>query len=356
MLTKLDELEKRFEELNVLLASPEVVSNQERLRELGKEHSELEKIVYTYRQLKKVKSDLAASKGLIEDESDEELIEFAKEEITELTSTEAELEKELEISLLPKDPNDAKNVILEIRSGTGGDEAALFAGELYRMYLRYAEAHSWKVEVMSSSEGTKGGFKEIIALLEGTDVYSSLKYESGVHRVQRVPETESQGRVHTSAVTVAVLPEADDVEIDIAENELRTDVYRASGPGGQSVNTTDSAVRLTHVPTGLVVTCQDEKSQHKNKAKALKILRSRLLDQMQAEQNAEQAAARKDMVKTGDRSEKIRTYNFPQDRVTDHRISLTMHNLPKLLQGELEDIIVALRTAHQAEALKGTES
>ena len=356
MLNKLDELEKRFEQLNTELADPEVAADQNRLRELGKEHSELEKVVATYRQLKKVKDDLASSEELAADESDKELLELAKEEIGLLSKEREELEAELQVLLLPKDPNDSKNVILEIRSGTGGDEAALFAGELYRMYLRYAESHGWKVEVMSASEGTKGGYKEIIALLEGTDVYSSLKFESGVHRVQRVPETESQGRVHTSAVTVAVLPEADDVEIDISESELRIDVYRSSGPGGQSVNTTDSAVRLTHVPTGLVVTCQDEKSQHKNKAKALKILRSRLLDQKQAEQNAEQAAARKDMVKSGDRSEKIRTYNFPQDRVTDHRISLTMHNLPKLLQGELEDIVVALRTAHQAEALKGAES
>jgi peptide chain release factor 1 len=356
MIAKLEQVEARFEELNNQLADPAVMKDPNRLKELSREHRDVERVVAAYRDLKKVQSDLAGNHEIIESESDGELVAMAKEEIAALEAREEELAQALKLLLLPKDPNDGKNVVLEIRSGTGGDEAALFAGDLFRMYLRYAELKGWKTEVLSASEGAKGGYKEVIALLTGDDVYSSMKFESGVHRVQRVPETESQGRVHTSAATVAVLPEAEDADVEISPNEIRIDVFRSSGPGGQSVNTTDSAVRITHEPTGIVVSCQDEKSQHKNKAKALKILRSRLLDKLQAEQQAEAVAARRSMVKSGDRSEKIRTYNFPQDRLTDHRIGLTTHNLPKLLDGGLEDVVTALRTHYQAEALKGESS
>jgi peptide chain release factor 1 len=356
MIAKLEQVEARFEELNEQLADPAVMKDPNRLKELSREHRDVERVVAAYRDLKKVRSDLAGNHEIIESESDGELVAMAKEEIAALEAREEELAQALKLLLLPKDPNDGKNVVLEIRSGTGGDEAALFAGDLFRMYLRYAELKGWKTEVLSASEGAKGGYKEVIALLTGDDVYSSMKFESGVHRVQRVPETESQGRVHTSAATVAVLPEAEDADVEISPNEIRIDVFRSSGPGGQSVNTTDSAVRITHEPTGIVVSCQDEKSQHKNKAKALKILRSRLLDKLQAEQQAEAVAARRSMVKSGDRSEKIRTYNFPQDRLTDHRIGLTTHNLPKLLDGGLEDVVTALRTHYQAEALKGESS
>jgi peptide chain release factor 1 len=352
MLHHLGDVEERFEELNRRLSEPTVTQNQKLFRELSKEHRDLEQIVDVIRLLKKAQADLQGNKDILAEESDRDLVEMAKEEIALLESQVEQWSERLKILLLPKDPNDDKNIILEIRSGTGGDEAALFAGELFRMYSRYAESHGWKVEVLSVSHGSQGGFKEVIALIEGDQAYSSFKYESGVHRVQRVPDTETQGRVHTSAVTVAVLPEAEDVEVDIQEKDLRIDVYRAGGPGGQSVNTTDSAVRVTHMPSGLVVSCQDEKSQHKNKAKALKVLRARLLDHMQAEQEAKMAAERKSMVKTGDRSEKIRTYNFPQDRMTDHRIGLTLYNLPKIMQGGLEEAVVSLRTYFQAEALK----
>jgi peptide chain release factor 1 len=353
MLDKLAEVEARYEELNSKLSDPNLVKQRDLYRDLSREHQDLGRVVDAFRDLKKIQAEIAGNRELIDAGEDEELVAMAAEELASLEEREAALAEQIKILLLPKDPNDQKNVILEIRSGTGGDEACLFVGDLYRMYLRYAEEKGWKVDVMSTSPGAQGGYKEVIALLEGDSVYSNMKYESGVHRVQRVPETEAQGRIHTSAVTVAVLPEAEEVDVDIQEKDIRVDVYRSSGPGGQSVNTTDSAVRVTHVDTGIVVTCQDEKSQHKNKAKALKILRSRLLDKLQAEQEAEEVAVRRSMVKSGDRSEKIRTYNFPQDRLTDHRIGLTLHNLPKLLEGNIEELVVALRTHHQAEALKG---
>lgn len=352
MWAKLDAVEARYDELTRQLSDPATVQNQKLFRDLSKEHQEVGKVTEVYRALKKIRQQISDNKELIAKESDKEFIDMAQSEINELQPQAEKLQEDLKVLLLPKDPNDEKNVILEIRSGAGGDEAALFAGELFRMYARYAETHGWKVEIMSSSPGAQGGVKEVIVFLSGSGVYSNLKWEAGVHRVQRVPDTETQGRVHTSVVTVAVLPEAEEVEVDIQEKDLRIDVYRSGGPGGQSVNTTDSAVRVTHLPTGLVVACQDEKSQIKNKAKALKILRARLLEKYQAEQDAKITAERRAMVKSGERSDKIRTYNFPQDRMTDHRIGFTVHNLPKILQGDLDDIIVALRTHYQAEALK----
>jgi peptide chain release factor 1 len=353
MADKLEEVEGRYEELNRKLSEPATLQNPALLRDLGREHRQLQEVVETFRRLRKVEADIVGAKAMLAEESDADFLALAKEELTELLAQGEALSLQVRLLLSPKDPNDDKNVVLEIRSGTGGDEAALFCGELFRMYTRLGEAHGWRADILSASAGAQGGFKEIIALLEGDGVYAMLKYESGVHRVQRVPATETQGRIHTSAVTVAVLPEAEDVDVDIQERDLRIDVYRSSGPGGQSVNTTDSAVRITHLPTGLVVSCQDEKSQHKNKAKGLKVLRARLLDKMQAEQHEAMAAERRSMVKTGDRSEKIRTYNFPQDRLTDHRIGLTQHNLPRILQGDLGDVIGALRAHFQAEALKG---
>lgn len=325
--------------------------DQQTSLKLNKERSQLEPIVEAYDELEKCSVELSGNMELLKD-ADPELRAMAKAEIDRLRLREEELEARIKVLLLPKDPLDEKNVILEIRAGTGGDESALFAGELFNMYSRYAENKRWKVEVLSSSEGSKGGFKEIIATISGNDVYSHLKYEAGVHRVQRVPETETQGRVHTSACTVAILPEAEEVDIKIEEKDLRIDVYRSGGPGGQSVNTTDSAVRITHIPTGTVVQCQDEKSQIKNKAKAMKVLRARIYDKMQEDLDKERAAERKGMVKSGDRSEKIRTYNFPQDRCTDHRVGLTVYNLPKLFAGDMEDLISKIITHFQAEALK----
>jgi peptide chain release factor 1 len=351
MFQKLDEVENRYQELERLLADSKVLANPKEMQRLARERAEISKLVETYRVYKKVSEEIQESRDLLL-ESDEEMRELAKSELQSLKERQAALEQEIKVLLLPHDPRDEKNVFLEIRAGTGGEEAALFVADLFRMYAKYAEVSHWRVEVMSQNPTGLGGFKEIIALIEGKGVYSRLKYESGVHRVQRVPVTESSGRIHTSAVTVAVLPEADEVEIEINPNDLRIDVYRSSGPGGQSVNTTDSAVRITHVPTGMVVTCQDEKSQHKNKAKALKVLRARLLDQLIEEQRSEISEERRSQVGSGDRSERVRTYNFPQNRVTDHRLGLTLHRLDSVLEGDLGELIDALNTHFQAETLK----
>ncbi|MFA5110952.1 MAG: peptide chain release factor 1, partial [Desulfobaccales bacterium] len=324
---RLESLEQRYQELEDSLTDPEVIKNQDLYHKYRKEHADLTPVILNFRRYRQVEKELAENQTLLKEEADEELKAYAREEIQGLKDQAEQLEEELRFLLLPKDPLDDKNVILEIRAGTGGEEAALFAADLYRMYTRLAERKRWKLEILSHSATGVGGLKEIIASISGNQVYSQLKYESGVHRVQRVPATESQGRIHTSAVTVAVLPEAEEVDVQISPEELRIDVFRSSGPGGQSVNTTDSAVRITHLPTGLVVSCQDEKSQHKNKAKGLKVLRSRLLDLMQHEQQQQIAQERKSMVGTGDRSERIRTYNFPQGRITDHRIGLTLYRL-----------------------------
>jgi len=349
---KLNEIEERFDELTHQLSDPEVASNPDKYQKIAKQRSDLEELVATWRAHKEVQQQIDDNNAIVAAEDDEELRSMAREEIPELETELEALSQKLKVLLLPKDPNDEKNILLEIRAGTGGEEAALFAADLFRMYSRYAEAKKWKVEILEHSETGIGGIKELIALIAGDKVYSHLKYESGVHRVQRVPKTEASGRIHTSACTVAVLPEAEDVDVQIDEKDLRIDVYRASGPGGQGVNTTDSAVRITHLPTGLVVACQDERSQHKNKARAMKILKSRLLDHIQQQQDAERSAERRSQVKSGDRSEKIRTYNFPQSRMTDHRIGLTKHNLDAILDGDLEDTIVALREHDQAEAMK----
>jgi len=351
MFEKLEEVENRYEELERLLTAPKVLANPKEMQKLARERAEIIKLVETYRVYKKVSEEIQESRALLL-ESDEEMRELAKSELQSLKERQAALEQEIKVLLLPKDPRDEKNIFLEIRAGTGGEEAALFAAALFRMYAKYAEMSRWRVEVMNQNPTGLGGFKEIIALVEGKRVYSRLKYESGVHRVQRIPVTESSGRIHTSTVTVAVLSEADEVEVEINPNDLRIDVYRSSGPGGQSVNTTDSAVRITHLPTGMVVTCQDEKSQHKNKAKALKVLRARLLDQLMEEQRSEISEERKNQVGSGDRSERVRTYNFPQNRVTDHRLGLTLHRLDGILEGDLSELIDALNTHFQAEALK----
>jgi len=355
MFSQFDNLAEKLEELEQKLADPAKLASQEEFGRLAKEHAHITKLHELYSSYRQVEQELQDSRELLKIEEDEEMQELVKAEIEDLSGQVGKLEQELKITLLPRDPNDEKNILLEIRAGTGGDEAALFVGDLYKMYCRYAETHSWKVEVMSSNPIGIGGFKEIIVLVSGAKVYSKLKYESGVHRVQRVPETEAQGRIHTSAVTVAVIPEAEDVEINIAPNELRFDVFRSPGPGGQSVNTTDSAIRVTHLPTGLVATCQDEKSQHKNKAKALKVLKARLLDMMEQEQHDKISAERRSQVGSGDRSERIRTYNFPQGRVTDHRINLTLYKLEDVMLGKLDDVIMPLISHYQAEALKGLQ-
>jgi len=353
MLDKLAEVEKRYVELERMMSDPQLVAQQREYSKYAKERSELEEIVARYREWRKVDQEIQDNRQLLE-EKDEALREMAKEEMVSLRQRKEDLEGRLKFLILPKDPNDNKNVIVEIRAGTGGDEAALFAGELFRMYSRYAESRGWRVEIMSSNPTGLGGYKEIILSIEGQGAYSRLKFEGGVHRVQRVPVTEGSGRIHTSAVTVAVLPEADEVEIAIDPKELRVDVFRSSGPGGQSVNTTDSAVRITHIPTGIVISCQDEKSQHKNRAKGMKILRARLLEKKQEEQRSEIAATRKLMVGSGDRSERIRTYNFPQGRLTDHRINLTIYHLDRVMEGQINEVVEGLITHYQAEALKAT--
>jgi peptide chain release factor 1 len=354
MLTdRLENLEKQYHDIEERLADPEVIRAQDVYQKLMKEHAEMAPLVQAFRRYKHLEKELADSQSLLKDESDEDLKAMAREDVQSLKEQIGQVEEDLKVLLLPKDPNDDKNVLLEIRAGTGGEEAALFASDLYRMYTRLAERRGWKLEVMSHSATGLGGLKELIALISGDRVYSQLKFESGTHRVQRVPETESQGRIHTSAVTVAVLPEAEDVDVQISPEELRIDVYRSSGPGGQSVNTTDSAVRITHLPTGLVVTCQDEKSQHKNKAKALKVLQARLFDLKQQEQQRQIAQERKTQVGSGDRSERIRTYNFPQGRITDHRIGLTLYRLESVLDGDLDELISGLTTHYRAQVLQG---
>jgi peptide chain release factor 1 len=351
MLERLAEIERRYEELERLVADPAVIANRREYAALARERSQLEETVEAFRERQRLERDIAEHRELLED-ADPDIREMARGELPHIEEDLVALDARLKTLLLPRDPNDERNTVVEIRAGTGGDEAALFAADLFRMYSRYAERRGWRIEVLSSSPTGIGGLKEVVALVQGDGAFSRLKFEGGVHRVQRVPVTETQGRIHTSAVTVAVLPEAEDVEIDLPDKDLRIDVYRSSGPGGQSVNTTDSAVRVTHLPTGLVVTCQDEKSQHKNKAKALKILRARLLDRARQEQQEHIAANRRAMVGSGDRSEKIRTYNFPQSRITDHRVNLTVHQLDRVLDGDLDPIIDALAIKAQSEALE----
>jgi len=349
VLDKIEELERRFQELEALLSDPVTIANQPEFRKLSREHADLSPLVAAYRRYRKILEDIDGNRELL---ADPEMKEMAEEELQSLEEEKLRLDGEIRLLLLPKDPNDSRNVILEIRAGTGGDESALFAGDLFRMYSRFAEKNRWKVELISASESERGGFKEVVASVEGQDVFAKLKYESGTHRVQRVPETEAQGRIHTSACTVAILPEAEDVEIDINPVDLKIDVYRASGAGGQHVNKTESAVRITHLPTGIVVECQDERSQIKNRAKAMKVLKTRILDGMQQEQNARMAADRKSQVGSGDRSERIRTYNFPQGRMTDHRIGLTLYKLDMIMEGDVGEIADSLRQHYQMEALK----
>ena len=342
MFEKLEELEKKYEELNIFLADPKIIANQTKFQEYAKLHSEISKTVLKYKKYKSIIKEIEENLKMLNLEQDIEFKKLIKEELEILKAKETNLEKELIELIFPENPYDKKNIIVEIRAGAGGDEAALFVGDLFRMYSHFAENSEWKVEVMNSNPTEIGGFKEIIFNITGKEVYKILKHESGVHRVQRIPLTESSGRIHTSTVTVAILPEAEEVELEINPNDLKIDRFRSTGPGGQSVNTTDSAVRITHIPTGIVVTCQDEKSQHKNKAKALKILRARLLNQLEKEKHDEIAQKRKNQVGTGDRSERIRTYNFPQNRITDHRINLTLHNLKEALEGNLENLMNTL--------------
>jgi peptide chain release factor 1 len=354
MLKRLDEIEKKYEELSELLANPEVIANQAEYQKHARNQASLEDTVTTYREYKNIAAQLDNTKALLQEDLEPEMQEMAELELEELEEKLEKLEAELKRLLLPKDPNDEKNVIMEIRAGAGGDEAALFAGVLYKMYTKYAENQNWKTDILSANYTDIGGFKEVIFIIEGRGAYSRLKFESGVHRVQRIPTTESGGRIHTSTATVAVLPEAEEVDVEINPNDIRIDIFCSSGPGGQSVNTTQSAVRITHLPTGIVVSCQDEKSQLKNKDKALKVLRARLMEKAEQEAMGEIAQERRSQVGTGDRSERIRTYNYPQGRVSDHRIGLTLHKLDAVLLGELDEIIEALITADQAERLKAS--
>lgn len=355
VLDRLQAVEDRYEKLNELLSDPEVISDSNKLREYSKEQSDIQETVEVYREYKDVREQLRDAKAMLEDKLDADMREMVKEEVSELEGQEKELSERLKILLVPKDPNDDKNVIVEVRGAAGGDEAALFAGDLYRMYSRYAEVQGWKTEIIEASYTELGGYKEIIFMINGKGAFAKLKFENGAHRVQRVPETESGGRIHTSTATVAVLPEAEEVEIDIHEKDVRVDTFASSGPGGQSVNTTMSAVRLTHLPTGVVVSCQDEKSQIKNKEKAMKVLRARVYDKFRQEAQAEYDQNRKQAVGTGDRSERIRTYNFPQNRVTDHRIGLTIQKLDQILQGKLDDFINALVMEDQAQKMEAAE-
>ena len=350
---RVEEIRARFAEVEAALADPEIARDPERMRELGREHSQLAPVTAAAAKWETARRHLDEDREMLRESVDPDLRELARAEIPGLEADVERLEEELKQLLLPRDPLDQKDAVLEIRAGTGGEEAALFAGDLFRMYSRYAERRGWRVEIIDLSPSDTGGLREAVAIVHGEGAYGALRHESGVHRVQRVPATESQGRIHTSAATVAVLPEAEEVDVEIADSELKIDVFRSSGPGGQSVNTTDSAVRVTHLPTGLVVQCQDEKSQHKNKAKALKVLRSRLLDRKIAEQEAKRAESRRAQVGTGDRSAKIRTYNFPQSRVTDHRVNLTLHRLDSVLGGDLDELIEALALAEQAERIAG---
>ncbi len=356
MFEKLAAIEKRFDELSGKMSDPAIISLQNEFQKYAREQSELVDIVKEYREWKKNNQELEDNQALLEEESDPEMQELARMEIESLTEQTKKNEQELKKLLLPKDPRDEKSVIMEIRAGTGGDEAGLFAADLYRMYSRYAERQKWKVEILTSNETGVGGFKEIVLNIRGKAVYSKLKYEAGTHRVQRVPTTETQGRIHTSAVTVAILPEVEDVDVKINPSDLKIDVFRSSGPGGQSVNTTDSAVRITHVPSGIVVSCQDEKSQHKNKERGMKVLRARIYDEEQRKQQEALAADRRQQVGTGDRSERIRTYNFPQERISDHRIGFTMHKLTQAMEGELDEMVEALVLHFQAEALKNQDN
>jgi len=352
MLDKLRDYLNRYNEIMERLSDPAVVSDQNKYRELAKAHAEMTPLVVQIRRLEELEEGIADANELLKTEKDHEMLEFIRSELRAMNDEKSKVEEEIKFLLVAKDPNDDKDIIVEIRAGAGGEEASLFAADLYRMYTRYAESHGWKTQLLSSSPSDMGGFKEVIFEVKGKGVYSRLKYESGVHRVQRIPVTESGGRIHTSTVTVAVLPEAEEVEVEIRPNDIKVDVFRSSGPGGQSVNTTDSAVRITHLPTGLVVSCQDEKSQLQNRERAMTILRARLYEKLLQEQQEELAATRKMQVGTGDRSERIRTYNFPQGRVTDHRINFTLYNLPAILEGEIDEIIDALAAADRAEKLK----